>query len=83
MKIWIEMPKMESFEQAEKYAAATNKMLRKLGVEYDAFWATDEQRYTRSFINKNEGDVGSGFTECENAKDGGPGAWFNLDYLSK
>ena len=79
-KVWIELPEVDNLEDAKAHCEAANAMLRKLGVDYDVFWATDQQRYTspRTFYNANEGPGGAGFTELEDR-----GKWFNLDFLAK
>jgi len=77
-KVWIELPKVDTLEEAEAHCELANKMLRKLGVPYDVFWATDSQRYTSTFYNANEGPGGAGFTELEER-----GKWFNLKFFAK
>ncbi len=77
-KVWIELPKVETAEEAEEHCKLANAMLRKLGVGYDVFWATNQQRYTSTFYNKNNGPGGAGFTECDDR-----GSWFNLEFLAK
>jgi len=75
-RIWIELPECKTLEEAESACKKANAMLSKLGVSYDVFWATDQQRYCSTFINANEGPD-AGFVECEDR-----GRWFNLDFLS-
>jgi hypothetical protein len=75
-KVWIELPEAKDLEDAKAHCEAANAMLRKLGVDYDVFWATDQQRYTSTFYNGNQGPEGT-FTELEDR-----GKWFNLDYLA-
>ncbi len=79
-KVWIELAEVDNLADAKVEVELVNKMLRKLGVPYDVFFATDQQRYCGTFYNKNEGDPaqGGGFTESEDR-----GAWFNLDFLTK
>ena len=77
-KVWIELPKASTVEEAAEYCKLANAMLRKLGVDYDVFWACDAQSYCSTFYNKNDGPEGAGFTECYDR-----GAWFNLEYLAK
>lgn len=76
-KVWIELPKVDTLEEAKKHCELANQMMRKLGVDYDVFWATDEQRYTGTFYNANEGPGGAGYTELNDR-----GKWFNLTYLA-
>ncbi len=52
-KIWIELPKAKDLADAQAHCEAANKMLNKLGVDYDVFWATDKQRYCSTFYNQN------------------------------
>jgi hypothetical protein len=50
-------------------------MLAKLGVDKNYnFWATDKQKYTRTFYNFSEGHS---FTELDDR-----GKWFDLEYCS-
>ena len=77
-RVWIELPEAKDLEDAQAHCEAANAMLRKLGVHYDVFWATDQQRYTSTLYNANEGPGAAGFTELEDR-----GRWFNLDYLAK
>lgn len=77
-KIWIELPKVKTLAEAEAHCELANAMMRKLGVDYDVFWATDQQKYTGTFYNANEGKGGAGFTELSDR-----GKWFNLEYLAK
>lgn len=77
-RVWIELPEAKDLEDAKAHCEAANAMLRKLGVNYDVFWATDKQSYTSTLYNANEGPGGAGFTELEDR-----GKWFNLDYLAK
>lgn len=77
-KIWIELPKVDTLAEAEAHCELANAMLRKLGVEYDVFWATDQQRYCSTFYNANEGAGAGGYTELSDR-----GKWFNLDFLAK
>jgi hypothetical protein len=76
-RVWIELDEAKNLDDAKANCEAANAMLRKLGVDYDVFWATDQQRYTSTFYNANEGDGAAGYTELENR-----GRWFNLDYLA-
>jgi len=77
-KIWFELPKVETVEQAQAACELANKIMRKLGVKYDVFWATDQQSYCSTFYNANEGPGGAGFTELSDR-----GKWFNLAYLAE
>lgn len=77
-KIWIELPKASDLADAEAHCVAANKMMRKLGVDYDVFWATDNQKYCRTFYNANQGPGAAGWTELEDR-----GQWFYLDYLAQ
>ena len=77
-RIWIELPKADHVAEAEDNCVAANRMLRKLGVGYDVFWACDSQKYCSTLYNANEGPELSGFTELEDR-----GKWFNLEYLAK
>ena len=79
-RIWIELPEAKDFEDAQAHCEAANAMLRKLGVDYEVFWATERQRHVspRTFYNANEGPGAAGYTELEDR-----GKWFNLDFLAK
>ncbi len=78
MKVWIDLTKVETVEEAQKHCDAANAMLNKLGVKGEYFWATDEQRYTSTFYNANEDGSGAGgYTELSDR-----GKWFNLGYLA-
>ena len=74
-KIWIELNKADTFEEAQVQCDLANKMLKKLGLEHDKFVASDEQRYCRTFYNY-QVSIGS-YTELDDR-----GQWFNLDYLA-
>lgn len=76
-KVWIELPKVKTMGEAQEHCDAVNSMLRRLGVTYDVFWATDNQRHCSTFYNANEGPGGAGYTECSDR-----GKWFNLDFLA-
>ena len=77
-KVWIELPKVDTVEEAQAHCDAVNAMLTKLGVKGTYFWACATQRHCRTFYNINEGGApGAGFTEAEDR-----GKWFNLDYLA-
>lgn len=76
-QVWIELPKVDNLEDAKAHCEAANAMLRKLGIDYDVFWATDKQRYTRTFYNAYQDPWGT-FTELKDW-----GKWFNLDFLAK
>lgn len=73
-KIWIELNIVDTFEDAQKQCDLANKMLKKLGIQHKAFFASDEQRYTNTFYNYANSD--GSYTELNDR-----GQWFNLDYL--
>ncbi len=76
-EVWIELPKADTFEEAEENCEAVNKMLEKLGVNFPCFFAVKEQKYTNTYYNFSNGPDGS-FTELEDR-----GKWMNLDYLAQ
>ena len=76
-RIWIELDKAESFEDAKENCELANLMLQKLGVYRNPFYAVKKQNYTNTFYNFSDGPA-SGFTELDDR-----GQWFNLEYLSK
>lgn len=74
-KIWIELNKADTFEEAQAQCDLANKMLKRLGLEHDTFVASNHQRYTGTFYNH---QVSNGsYTELDDR-----GQWFNLDYLA-
>ena len=74
-KIWIELNKADTFEEAQVQCDLANKMLKRLGLEHDTFVASNHQRYTGTFYNH---QIGHGsYTELDDR-----GQWFNLDYLA-
>jgi hypothetical protein len=74
-RVWIELDKADNLEDAKEYCELANKMLAKLGVDKNYnFWATDKQKYTRTFYNFSEGHS---FTELDDR-----GKWFDLEYCS-
>lgn len=74
-KVWIELERADSFEDAQKNCELVNKVLKKIGVKDVEFFASDEQRYTCSFYNLGLPD-GSYYELMEN------GHWFNLEALA-
>jgi hypothetical protein len=74
MKVWIELPKVGTVEEAAAHCKAVNKMLNKAGIEGERFWATDQQRHCNTFYNVNEGPNSTcGYLECADR-----GHWFRL-----
>ena len=74
MKVWIELPKVGTVEEAAAHCKAVNKMLNKAGIEGERFWATDQQRHCNTFYNVNEGPNSTcGYLECADR-----GHWFLL-----
>jgi hypothetical protein len=79
MKVWIELPRVETMAEAEKACKLANKMLNKLGLDGERFWACDQQKYCNTFYNLNEGSSSMcGYLECADR-----GHAFNLEYLAK
>ena len=79
LEIWIELPKVETFEEADAHCKAANKMLQKLDCPGEYFWACENQKYCHTFYNySSSGNASHGFEEL-----GDRGKWFNLEYLGK
>jgi uncharacterized protein with GYD domain len=54
-RVWIELDKAETLEEAQENCDAVNKMLAKLGVNFPCFFAVKGQRYTNTFYNFSDG----------------------------
>ena len=77
-EVWIELPKVDTYEEAKENCELATKLIHKMGVEKSAkFFAVKKQRYTNTFYNFTW-SLGSGFTELDDR-----GTWFDLDYLAK
>lgn len=80
LKVWLELPKVDNVEAAKAHCDAANAVLNKLlgkeGLEF--FFATEEQRYCRTFYNGSVGGMpANGYTELSDR-----GQWFNLAFLA-
>jgi len=76
-RIWIELDKAKTFEEAKENCELANKVIHKLGVPKDAkFFAVKEQKHTNTFYNYTSSYM-SGFTELDDR-----GTWFDLEYLA-
>ena len=74
LRVWIELEKPKSDEQAQEIVSAANAMMKKLGIEHDVFgWWQDKGKY----IHIVDGETGA-FAWLNDRGD-----WFNLEYLSK
>lgn len=77
-RIWIELDKAESFEEAQEYCDLANIILERLtGIKHKSFYAVKNQKYTDTFYNYSSGPA-SGFTELDDR-----GVWLNLDRLAE
>ena len=74
MKIWMELPKVETLEEADAYCKLANTMLRKLGVDRDPFYASEHKR-ANTFYNFSNGPTFSELSER--------GVWMNLEFLAE
>src|ERR1044072_2894132 len=72
-KVWIEPQRPQDEEDAKRKCELVNKMLRRLGVEFDAFWY--HPKYAKYCVNLGPG--GAGFLVCEDW-----GHWFFLEPLA-
>ena len=76
-RIWIELEKAKTFEEAKENCELATKLIHKMGVEKSAkFYAVKNQRHTNTFYNFTFSHA-SGFTELDDR-----GTWFDLDYLA-
>jgi hypothetical protein len=76
-RVWIELDKVDNFNDAKENCELANQMLSKLGVNHNPFYAVKNQKYTNTFYNFSDGKA-AGFTELDDR-----GKWFNLSYLGK
>ena len=78
-RVWIELPKAKDLADAQAHCEAANKMLNKLGVDFDVFFATDRQKSCSTYYNEKQGSEPScGWHELKDR-----GTWFNLDYFAE
>jgi|TARA_R100001530_G_C4189740_1_gene121815 phosphoglucomutase len=70
MKVWIEL---EVDDSPEKTAEAANRMMRRLGFDYDVFWWHEKEG---SFCG-NQSAAGNYHVLEDN------GEWFNLEWLGR
>ena len=76
-RIWIELDKAETLEEAKENCELANKVIHKLGVSKEAkFFATKHQQYTNTFYNFTWSHLAD-FTELDDY-----GQWFDLEYLA-
>jgi hypothetical protein len=78
LSVWFELPKAETIEEAKQSCAALNKMMKKLGVDYNSnggFFAYQDKR-NRTIYSYRWSD--GSYEELDDR-----GKWFNLDYLAQ
>ena len=75
MKIWMELPKVETLEEADAYCKLANTMLRKLGVPRDPFYASEHKRANTFYNYSNSPSMFSELSER--------GVWMNLEFLAE
>ncbi len=76
-RVWIELERPSSLDDAKDKCALVNKMLNKLGLDGEWFWPTDRRGHVEYNLNQ-DGNSAHGFLTC-----GDNGHWFNLDRLTK
>ena len=73
-RIWIELDKANSFEEAQENCKLANKVLLKLGISDRMFFSVRHKKYGKTYIFHHQG-------MSEDLPD--RGKWFSLDYVAK
>ena len=73
-RIWIELEKADSFEEAQENCKLANKVLLKLGIWDRMFFTVRHTKYGKTYVFHHQGMT-------EDLPD--RGKWFSLDYVAK
>ena len=73
-RIWIELDKADSFEEAQENCKLANKALLKLGIDKKLFFSVRNTKYGKTYVWHHQG-------MSEDLPD--RGKWFELEYLAK
>ena len=79
-RIWIELDKADSFEEAQENCELANKALIKLGIRPDMFFTV---RHTKEDWNGNYRKTYVWYHQGMTEDLPDRGQWFALDYLAK